>query len=64
MKSLRNAGFVACLVGALVMIAGRFMAGVPAWAIWVGLAVIAIGWALFIVSSLRRPGAGGSNGRV
>jgi hypothetical protein len=62
MKALRNAGFVACLTGALVMLAGRFVAGVPVWLIWVGLAVIALGWAMFIVSSLRRPSAGSSNG--
>jgi len=63
-RAIRNAGFVACLIGVLTMLGGRFVAGVPVWAVWVGLAVIAVGWALLAISSLRRPGAGGQGGRV
>jgi hypothetical protein len=48
----------------LVMLGGRFVAGVPVWAVWVGLAVIAIGWALLAISSFRRPPAGGPKGQV
>ncbi len=58
MKALRNAGYVACLVGVVVMLLGRFRAGSPAWMIWVGLAVIAVGWAFLAFSTFRRPPAG------
>ena len=57
-RSIRNAGFVACLVGVLAMLSGRFVAGVPREAIWVGVAVIALGWALLAISAVRRPRAG------
>jgi uncharacterized membrane protein len=50
----RNAGFLACLVGALILIASRFTAGLPAWGVWAGLAVILVGWALFTISVFRR----------
>ena len=30
-RGTRNAGFVACLIGAMVMIAGRFVPGLPVW---------------------------------
>jgi VIT1/CCC1 family predicted Fe2+/Mn2+ transporter len=50
----RNAGFVACLIGALVLIASRFVGGWPAWGMWVGVAIILLGWALFVISVLRR----------
>jgi hypothetical protein len=46
-KGKRLAGFVGCLVGVLIMAAGRFSAQVPDWAVWVGLAVIAVSWSLF-----------------
>ena len=50
----RNAGFVACLVGALVMISGRYAAGAPSWLIYVGVSVIVFGWGLFLLSMIRR----------
>jgi hypothetical protein len=59
MKALRNAGYVACLAGVLVMLLGRFRAGAPAWMIWVGLAVIALGWTFLALSTFRRPPADG-----
>lgn len=43
----RNWGLVACLVGALVMISGRYAAWAPTWLVYVGVAAIAFGWALF-----------------
>jgi hypothetical protein len=52
--TLRNLGFVFCLVGALIMIAGRFMAGAPAWLVYVGLSGIVFGWGLFALSILQR----------
>ncbi len=59
-RLLRTLGLVACLVGALTMIAARFGGRLPPVAIGVGLGVILFGWALFALSSLRRPR--GSNG--
>ena len=53
MTSTRNAGYVACLIGALVMIAGRFMAGAPAWLAYVGLSGIVFGWGLLGLSMVR-----------
>jgi hypothetical protein len=50
----RNAGFVACLIGALAMISGRFMAGAPTWLVHAGVAVIVLGWGLFGLSAWRR----------
>ena len=53
MTATRNAGYVACLVGTLVMIAGRFMAGAPVWLVYVGLAGIVFGWGLLGLSMVR-----------
>ncbi len=53
-RGTRNAGFVACLVGAMVMIAGRYAPGVPVWLTSVGVAVIVFGWGLFAWSMLKR----------
>ena len=49
-------GVVACLIGLLTMVSGRFVAGVPVWLTYVGVAVIFLGWGLFgwsIVTNLR-----------
>ena len=46
-KGKRQAGFVGCLLGVLIMAAGRFSAQVPDWTVWLGLAVVAVSWALF-----------------
>ena len=43
----RNLGLVACLIGALVMISGRYATWAPTWLVYVGVAAIAFGWALF-----------------
>jgi 1,4-dihydroxy-2-naphthoate octaprenyltransferase len=53
-RGLRNAGNVACLLGTLVMICGRFMHGAPSWLIYVGLGGIAFGWGLFGYSVVQR----------
>jgi uncharacterized membrane protein len=50
----RNAGFVACLLGVLMLVWARFVTGVPALVLWAGLAVIAVGWALFAYSIFKR----------
>jgi hypothetical protein len=53
-RTLNNAGLVACLLGAMLMIWGRFATGAPAAAIWVGVGVIAFGWSLFAIAVFRR----------
>jgi hypothetical protein len=53
-RGLQNAGFVACLVGVLVMLAGRYVHGAPAWAAYVGLVIILLGWGLFAFAIVRR----------
>jgi len=51
---MSDAGFVACLIGALAMISGRFMAGAPVWLVYVGLSGIVFGWGLFALAASRR----------
>ncbi|HZL00361.1 MAG TPA: hypothetical protein VFC47_10715 [Caulobacteraceae bacterium] len=53
-RGTRNAGFVACLLGTLILVGSRYMAGVPGWGVYLGAAVIAVGWALFVVSVFKR----------
>jgi hypothetical protein len=50
---IRNTGYVACLVGVLVMILGRFRPGAPSWLVYVGLAVIVFGWGFLVLSMVR-----------
>jgi len=50
----RGIGFVACLLGALLLIWGRTVAGAPAWAVVAGLGTIAAGWLLFAYVLVRR----------
>ena len=50
----RNLGFIACLVGVLVVVVARFrFAGEP-WLLWGGAAVVALGWGLFVYALARR----------
>ncbi len=49
----RNAGLVACLIGVLVMVAGRFMHGVPTVLVYVGVSIIVFGWGLLALSMFR-----------
>ncbi len=60
---VRNLGYVACLLGALAMISGRFMPGAPTWLIYVGVSVIVFGWGLFALSMYRRAAAVRASGR-
>ncbi len=53
-KGLRLAGYVGCLVGVLMMVLSAFMAGAPHWLRWVGLAVIAPSWLVFIYVMVSR----------
>jgi uncharacterized membrane protein len=50
----RLAGFIACLVGVLVLVIARFRLGGQPWLLWTGVGVVAIGWALFIYALARR----------
>ena len=50
----RNLGYVCCLVGVLVMITGRFMAGAPIWLTSLGVAVVVLGWGLLARSVFKR----------
>lgn len=50
----RNAGFVASLLGVLMLVWARFSVGVSPAVLWAGLAVIAVGWALFAYSIFKR----------
>ena len=38
----------------LVMVAGRYRPDAPSWVVWVGVGVIAAGWALFVFVIFRR----------
>ena len=53
-RGTRNAGLVACLVGVLVMIAGRYVAGAPIWLVSVGVGVVALGWGLIAFAMWKR----------
>ena len=53
-SAIRNLGFVACLVGAMAMLAGRYVHGAPSVLVSVGVGVIVFGWGLFAWSMLRR----------
>jgi membrane protein YdbS with pleckstrin-like domain len=53
-RTARTLGFIACLVGVMVLALGRFRFGAPAWMLWTGAAVVAVGWGLFVYALLRR----------
>ena len=53
-RNERIAGLVGCLIGALLLIWGRQVAGAPAWAAPTGLVTIGAGWVLFAYVILRR----------
>jgi hypothetical protein len=50
----RGIGFAACLVGAMLLILGRTVAGAPFWAVVAGLVTIGAGWLLFAYVLVRR----------
>lgn len=53
-RGTSSLGYVCCLVGVMVMIAGRFMAGAPAWLTSVGVGVVVFGWGLLAYALTRR----------
>ncbi len=50
----RGFGFVACLLGAILLVWGRVVEGAPFWAVVAGLAIIGAGWSLFAYVIIRR----------
>jgi hypothetical protein len=44
----RNLGYIACLVGVLMVVIARFRLGGEPLALWGGAAIIAAGWGLFV----------------
>jgi hypothetical protein len=53
-RSARFAGLVACLVGVLVLIIGRYRLGGAVWMLWGGAGIVALGWGLFVYAIGRR----------
>jgi hypothetical protein len=53
-RNERIAGLVGCLIGAMLLIWGRQVAGAPAWAVPVGFLVIGAAWSLFAYVIIRR----------
>jgi hypothetical protein len=53
-RGTRNAGYVACLIGVMAMVAGRYMPGVPGWLANVGFGAVVFGWGLFAYALFRR----------
>jgi hypothetical protein len=53
-KPLQMAAYAGCLIGVLVMVLSAFMAGAPHWLRWVGLAVVAPSWLVFIYVMVSR----------
>ena len=50
----RTIGLFASLVGVLIIVVARFRLTDQTWLLWVGVAVVAAGWGLFILSVARR----------
>ena len=50
----RSAGLVLSLVGVMVLVIGRYRLGGPTWALAGGVAIIALGWGLFVYAVGRR----------
>jgi hypothetical protein len=55
-RGTRNAGYVFCLIGVLVMISGRYMPGAPGWLVALGVAIIVFGWGLLAYATVKRLG--------
>jgi hypothetical protein len=53
-RGIQNAGFAACAIGVVVMVAGHYVRGAPGWIVYAGLVIILAGWALFAFAIMRR----------
>jgi hypothetical protein len=47
-------GMICCLLGVLIMLAGRFMAGAPGWLAALGVAIVVLGWGLLALAVIGR----------
>ena len=50
----RNLGYVACLVGVMMVVIARFRLSGEPWLLWGGGAMVAAGWGLFVYAIARR----------
>jgi hypothetical protein len=50
----RTLGFITCFAGVAFLVFARYRLGAPAWALWTGGLVVAVGWGLFVYALLRR----------
>jgi hypothetical protein len=50
----RFAGFIACALGVMMMVLARYKLDNAPWLLWPGVAVVALGWILFIYALVRR----------
>jgi hypothetical protein len=50
----RFAGFIACAVGVAMIILAKYRFEGSPWLLWPGVAVIALGWILFVYALVRR----------
>jgi hypothetical protein len=53
-RGTRNVGLVACLIGVLIMIAGRYVAAAPEWLMSVGVGVVVLGCGLIAFAMWKR----------
>jgi hypothetical protein len=53
-RAARTAGFIACLVGVLILVVGRFRLGGAIWLLWTGIVVVGFGWSCFVYALFRR----------
>jgi hypothetical protein len=50
----RLAGFFACAAGVAMMVLARYRLGGAPWVLWPGVAIVTLGWILFIYAIARR----------
>jgi hypothetical protein len=50
----RFAGFIACALGVGMMVMAKYRFDGAPWLLWPGVAVIALGWFLFVYALARR----------
>jgi hypothetical protein len=53
-RPVRMAGFIACLLGVVILVVGRFRLGGAPWLLWTGVVVIGAGWSCFVYALVHR----------
>jgi hypothetical protein len=53
-RPARFAGFIACALGVAMMVLARYRLDGAPWVLWLGVAIVALGWGLFIYALARR----------